>query len=75
MKIARTSQLTGKTTTMDLSVTEAQIRELEGPRHERRLVQDIFPDLSPAEREFLLTGYTQEDWDAMFAEDDEEEDE
>ena len=28
----------------------------------RRLVQEIFPQLSDVEREFLKTGYTASDW-------------
>ena len=31
--------------------------------YDNRLIQDIFPDLTPDEREFLMTGYTKEDWD------------
>lgn len=29
-------------------------------------IQSIFPELDATEREFLLTGYTQADWDRMF---------
>jgi hypothetical protein len=73
MLIERKSPLTGETNVMDLPVTEEQMAELEGPRSERRLIQDIFPNLDRAQREFLLTGYTQEDWDKMFADGEEEE--
>ena len=69
MLITRTSPLTGKQNTMDLPVTEEQLREF-STRPRARLIQEIFPNLLPAEREFLNTGYTQEDWDAMFAEDE-----
>lgn len=31
-----------------------------------RNIQDAFPFLNPSEREFLLTGMTKEDWDALF---------
>ena len=31
-----------------------------------RLVQDIFPNLDADEREFIMTGYTAEDWDNIF---------
>jgi len=31
------------------------------------LIQDIFPELSASEREFILTGMTSEDWDETFA--------
>ena len=66
MLISRRSPMTGKVNTMDLPVTEEQLDEMELPPTERRYVQDIFPHLSNAEREFIKTGYTQEDWDAMF---------
>lgn len=66
MLITRISPLTGKTTTLDLPVTEQQLMELNTPN--RRLIQEIFPNLSSAEREFVKTGYTQEDWDYMFNE-------
>ena len=36
------------------------------------LVQDAFPMLTSMEREFILTGSTQEDWDLMFPPNEEE---
>jgi hypothetical protein len=51
---------------MDLAVTQAQLNELASKN--RRLIQQIFPDLTQSEREFIKTGYTQEDWDTMFNE-------
>ncbi len=38
------------------------------------LIQDIFPDLSNEEREFLMTGYTPEDWAIIFPPEPGEED-
>ena len=35
-----------------------------------RLVQDIFPNLDADEREFIMTGYTPEDWDSIFPPED-----
>ena len=64
MQVTRTSPLTGNVNTMVLDITHEQLGELQRP--DRRLVQDIFPDLTPAQREFIITGYTQEDWDTMF---------
>jgi hypothetical protein len=64
MKVTQKSPLTGKLNTMDLAVTEAQLAELASPG--RRMIQDILPQLNDSEREFLMTGYTQEDWDKMF---------
>jgi hypothetical protein len=33
------------------------------------LVQDCFPYLTPAEREFIISGCTQEDWFSLFGPD------
>jgi len=35
------------------------------------LIQDIMPDLSPDQREFLMTGMTPLEWTNMFGDDDE----
>lgn len=64
MKIYRTSPLTGKENMMDLPITFEQIRRYEVGA----MIQDAFPNLTPDEREFYMTGYTKEDWDAMFGE-------
>ena len=50
-------------------MTPEQLQRI-GSRQE--LIQDIVPQLGAAEREFLLTGYTAENWDAMFPPDEEE---
>ena len=65
MIVSRQSPFTGVINEMDLDVTPEQLAELRSP--DRRLVQEIFPNLTSAEREFVKTGYTQEDWDQMFA--------
>lgn len=71
MRITRTSPLTGEENTMELDVTDEQLAELHDSGRSR-LIQDIFPDLSPDEREFLLTGYTAEDYEQMFPEEGED---
>ena len=65
MIITRIPPLTGRAATMDLPVTQAQLDEFAAPLR-ARLIQDIFPDLSASEREFIKTGYTQADWDKLF---------
>lgn len=35
-----------------------------------RKVQDEFPDLTPDQREFLLSGSTPEEWDELFKEEE-----
>ncbi len=45
---------------MVLDITQEQINEWNSPN--RRLIQQVFPNLSTDEREFLMTGYTPSDW-------------
>ena len=63
MKITKTSHFTGNSNTMEIDVTMNQLE-----RYERGedLIQNIFPKLSPDEREFLKTGATPQEWDTMF---------
>lgn len=68
MLVVRTSPLTGQRNEMVLNITAAQIDELDMPN--RRCIQDIFPNLTSSQREFVKTGYTQEDWDNMFGADE-----
>jgi hypothetical protein len=68
MKITRSSSLTGETATKEINVTPAQIASWEGGE----LAQNAFPNASPSEREFIMTGYTDFDWDEMFGEIDDE---
>ena len=66
MIVTRISSLTGEVHEMDLDITPAQLEsyELFGV-----LLQDAFPNLSPAEREFIKTGITPEEWYDTFGED------
>lgn len=70
MRITRTSKISGTTRTKEIAITQAQLRELEDPQR-KRLIQQICPDLSPADREFLLTGITEEEWENMWADGEE----
>jgi hypothetical protein len=63
MQITRTSRLTGKTSVMDLNITQVQLDAwVDG-----ELVQNAMPQLSAEEREFLMTGITPAEWDSVFA--------
>jgi hypothetical protein len=71
MKITRKSALSGLEHTMDLPITQEQfdrwqLNSLPG------LIQHVFPHLTADQREFLMTGVTQEEWDATFKDDEEE---
>ena len=48
---------------MDLPITQEQIDYW---KSSRTVIQDVFPNLSASEREFLISGYTDEDWQMMF---------
>lgn len=58
MKITRVSILSGKSTTMDLPVTEEQLSRYE----QGEFVQKAFPHLSADQREFIKTGITPDEW-------------
>ena len=64
MKIVRTSQVSGITRTVDLDVTEEQMRRFKA---RVELIQDIFPNLTADEREFIKTGITKEEFDSLFS--------
>jgi len=68
MQIKRKSSLTGEVNTKEINVTPAQIAAWEGGE----LAQNAFPDASPSEREFIMTGCTESDWTAMFGEEEDE---
>ena len=64
IKITKVSQLTGKTHTMNLDITREQIKKWENGM----LIQYAMPNLNVHEREFLITGATASEWDALFNE-------
>ena len=62
MKVIRTSQVTGITREMELNITEEQMMKYEAGE----LIQKAFPNLTPAEREFIMTGITEDEWKDIF---------
>lgn len=70
MMVTMKSSITGNYATINLPITQAQWEEWKNPTH-RRLVQDIFPQLSNEQREFLMTGITPIEWETYIAKDDE----
>jgi len=64
VEIERTSPLTGKINYMVVETTQDQIDEWNNPNR-TMLIQDIFHDLTDIEREFIMTGYSIEDWEVM----------
>lgn len=67
MLITRKSQLSGKVHTFDLPITEHQLRLYESGA----LLQVAFPNLPSADREFIKSGITDEEWQSIFSEPEE----
>ena len=70
MQITRTSMISGNTNTMELNVTLEQIAQWENGMN----IQQAMPDLSAEEREFVKTGMTPTEWEELFGEEEDEED-
>jgi hypothetical protein len=67
MTVTRTSPFSGKVNTREIPVTQEQL----GAWFERKgLIQDIMPNISADDREFIKTGITPEEWDEAFGEED-----
>ena len=66
MLIMRISALTGEVNEMELDITPEQLDNYE---NFGVLLQDAFPNLTPAQREFIKTGITPEEWYDTFGED------
>lgn len=64
MKVVRKSPLTGKTNVMNLDVTHEQLVAL----NNGALIQDVMPQLSNSEREFIISGCHADEFDKMFLE-------
>ena len=62
LPITRTSPFSGLTRTIHMSVTLEQLQAWAGGV----LIQEAMPQLSPDEREFIMTGVTPDEWRAMF---------
>ena len=66
VEVTRISPLTGNVNKMYLDVSQEQVEEWNKPGKERRLIQDIFPNLNEDERDFIMTGYTPADWRNLY---------
>ncbi len=66
MQVTKRSNITGKTHTLDIDITPEQ--------HQRwkdgELIQNVCPSLSKDDREFLISGSTKEEWEALFGKKD-----
>ena len=70
MIVVRNSPFTGEIRKRDLPITQEQLDAWKSGV----LIQDAFPQLSASDREFILTGMTDEEWDELFGDESEDED-
>lgn len=70
MLIQKQSMVTGILHTRDIPVNHQKYQKWISLGVKAPHVQDMFPELSPDDREFLLTGITPEEWDNMFPEEE-----
>jgi hypothetical protein len=68
MNITKRSSLTGKENTLNIDVTPEQLVRIENRMNTTELIQNIVPNLSMSDREFLMTGITNEEWIRVFGE-------
>ena len=65
MLIKRQSVFTGKICTLDIPCTEEQYQKWENGE----LIQTAMPNLTPDQREFIISGITAEEWHTVFGDD------
>ena len=66
MEVTKTSPWTGITRTLTLDVTAEEIANWKAGE----LIQTAMPRLNTDEREFIKSGYTAEDWEEIFAQEE-----
>jgi hypothetical protein len=71
LKVTRTSLFTKQRNSMTLPITRD---ELQAYARGADLIQNVFPNLTPDQREFIQSGATLEEWNSMFGSDEDEED-
>jgi len=67
MEITRRSMMTNEEHTLDIDITPEQLDRWKGGE----LIQRVAPHLTPADREFIMTGTTGEEWNQFMEGDDE----
>ena len=66
MLITRISQISNTHNSMELDITYEQLDRVNNRHLSKELIQDIVPNLSKEEREFLITGITPKEWNELF---------
>jgi hypothetical protein len=71
--VTKVSPISGVQHVMTLLMTPSQWEEIQpwiDPSLPKgRFIQDILPHHSPSEREFIISGTTQEEWDQLWGQD------
>jgi hypothetical protein len=70
--ITRRSPFTGRVNQMEIPLSPEEFSRREILWQTGELIQNAFPMLDAGQREFIKTGITPEEWDAMFGGDEEE---
>lgn len=60
------SKLSGKMGSMEFNMTEQEFKTCFTRWINGELIQNAFPMLNAAEREFVMNGITPEEWDSLF---------
>jgi len=68
MNITKISSLTGNEHTLSINITQEELFRIENRYNSKELIQNIVPNLPMEEREFLMTGITNEEWIRAFGE-------
>ena len=63
MILVRKSMLSGEVHSMELPITSKQLSTWDSGKG---LIQEVFPKLTANQREFIMTGVIQEEWDNAF---------
>ena len=64
MMVTRKSMMSGEVRTLNLDVTNQQLERWRAGE----LIQNVMPKLTPSEREFIITGVTDEEWEESMRE-------
>ncbi len=63
MKITKTSIISSRSHTLEINITLEQLKQLIKGEN----VMKVCPELSPDDREFLMSGITPTEWKELFA--------
>lgn len=67
LRVRRKSDMSGRDNEMDLPITEDQLRSW---LTTTQLIQNVMPHLNNEQREFLISGCTNEEWVKLFGNDE-----